>query len=134
MGEKRKHKRMKLLSFIRSKLYTAMINDKNLKANTKKLIDKSAFILFDRKTDKIIGTLVDISTKGIMIVSEVPIKKNTIYQLRMEFMQKIIFKAMSIWSRDIGANHYISGLEFIKINPKDIEIIEQSINQFLEED
>ena len=134
MQEKRKHKRVKLLPFISSKVYGAIMNDKNMKVDVNRFIDKSAFMVFDKKTDKIIGNLVDISAKGIMVVSEVPIKKNTVCQLRMKFIQKIILEAKCVWIRDIGGNHYISGLEFIKINPKDIDIIEQSINQFLAED
>jgi len=134
MAEKRSNKRMKLLSFTKSNVYAAIMKDKNLSADQKKLIDQPTFTVFDRKTDKVIGNLVDISINGIMIVSETPITKKTIYQLRMEFIQNIMFNAKCVWFRDIGANYYISGFEFIQIEPKDIEIIKKTINRFLNED
>ena len=134
MVEKRSNKRMKLISFTKSNVYAAITKDKTLSADQKKLIDQPTFTVFDRKTDKVIGNLVDISINGIMIVSETPITKKTLYQLRMEFIQNIMFDAKCVWFRDIGANYYISGFEFIKIEPKDIDIIKETINRFLNED
>ena len=134
MGEKRSNKRMKLISFAKSNVYTAIMKDKNLTTNQKKLIDQPTFTVFDRKTDKAIGNLVDISISGIMIVSEIPITKKAVFQLRMEFIQNIVFNATCVWTRDIGADYYISGFEFIQIEPKEIDIIKQTINQFLNED
>jgi len=134
MGEKRSNKRMKLISFTKSNVYAAITKDKTLSVNQKKLIDQPTFTVFDRKTDKVIGNLVDISINGIMIVSETPITEKTIYQLRMEFIQNIMFDAKCVWFIDIGANYYISGFEFIQIEPKEIEIIKKTINRFLNED
>jgi len=133
MGEKRSNKRMKLIPFTKSNVYIAITKDRTLSANQKKLIDQPAFTVFDRKTDKVIGNLVDISINGIMIVSETTITKKTVYQLRMEFIQNIIFDARCMWFRDVGADYYISGFEFIKIEPEDIDTIKKTINRFLNE-
>jgi len=134
MGEKRSNKRMKLISFTKSNVYAAITKDKTLSADQKKMIDQPTFTVFDRKTDKVIGNMVDISINGIMIVSETPITEKTVYQLRMEFIQNIMFDAKCVWFRDVGANYYISGFEFIQIEPKEIDIIKKTINRFLNED
>ena len=125
---------MKLISFTKSTVYAAITKDKNLSVNQKKLVDQSTFTVFDRKTDKVIGNMVDISINGIMIVSETPITEKTVYQLRMEFIQNIMFDAKCVWFRDVGANYYISGYEFIQIEPEEIDIIKKTINRFLNED
>ncbi len=122
---------MKLYSFTNSDVFSKLRNNGRLDENTRKLLDKPSFTVCDAVTGENIGNLVDISTTGIMIVSEKPVTENDVYQLRMEFLHDILFNARCAWARDIGSGNYISGLEFSMIEPKDIETIEEAVNKFL---
>ena len=93
--------------------------------------------VFDRKTDEVIGHLVDITTKGVMLISEKPLKANTIFQLRMTLpvetmgSKQLSFDAKSAWvKKDINPDFYITGFEIQSIKPNDINVIEQLIKEF----
>ena len=45
--------------------------------------------VFDRNTDKIIGHLVDITTEGLMLISEGPLETDAIFELRMDLPSEI---------------------------------------------
>ena len=133
MAEKRNNKRMKIIPFTQSNVYGTIINDTSPDTNRIKPIDKPAFKVFERKKGTVLGTLVDISINGIMIVSKIPITEKKVQQLRMEFMQIIEFDARCVWFRDVGDDYFICGFEFNKIEPEDIDTIKKTITQFLKE-
>ncbi|MHB9028686.1 MAG: PilZ domain-containing protein [Candidatus Latescibacterota bacterium] len=61
--------------------------------------------VIDRDTDALLGHLVDITSEGIMLISEKPIPEKILYNLRLEFPHEIFgqetldFSALSLWCR-----------------------------------
>ncbi len=93
--------------------------------------------VFDRNTNQLIGNLVDITTKGLMIMSEIPINQNTIFNLAMDLPEpirdskKIMFDAKSVrCDQDPNPAFYNTGFEFVSINYEDIETIKALIEEF----
>ena len=92
--------------------------------------------VMDRDSDALIGFLVDITTQGIMIMSESPIKTGILFHLKIllptEDMNKkyLNFDAKSMWSeRSINTDFYDTGFELINVNSKDFASIEKIIYQ-----
>jgi len=95
----------------------------------------------ERNTDDSIGRLVDITTEGIGLYSEEPIDINKIYQFRMTLptalkkKKDITFDARVVWSKQaVHPGFYDSGIQLLDVPPKDIEVIEQFIEEATLED
>ncbi len=93
--------------------------------------------VFDRKTDQLIGQMVDITTNGMKLVSKSAIEPETSLELRMVLPEEIdnqteiLFDAKSLWcKRDINPNFFSVGFEFIRISPEDVNIIKNLIYEF----
>lgn len=93
--------------------------------------------VFNSKTDQLIGHLVDITHKGIMLISEEPIETNAIFQLRMIFLSEIDrrkeigFNAKSLWcKKDINPDFFDTGFQLIDVPKEDILIFEHLIRSF----
>ena len=93
--------------------------------------------IFDKKQDRFIGNLVDITTDGIMVMSENPIETNTVFQLKMYLPEKIKGKEeISFDARSIRSNKetrpafYFTGFQYQKVDPDDAEIIKNLIDNF----
>lgn len=93
--------------------------------------------VFDRSTNEIIGHLVDITTEGLMLISEEPIEVGKEYYFRMvlpteiDSSTQISFNGYSIWcKKDVNPDFYASGFEFELISSRDIDIIKQLVDQF----
>ncbi|CRM77723.1 PilZ domain-containing protein [Pseudomonas brenneri] len=72
--------------------------------------------VFNRFTDKPIGYLGNISSEGLMLISQLPMMVNVDFELRLKIpgpegdMHAIDFTATCLWSReDINPLHYDSG-------------------------
>ncbi len=97
--------------------------------------------VFDINTDQVIGHLVDITTEGFMIMSEEPLKIDTIYQLRIDLPEEILgsrqitFEAKSIrCEKDVNPDFCNTGFLFENINPNYFLTISQLVDQFGFED
>lgn len=93
--------------------------------------------IFDKETDDFIGQLVNITTEGIMVVSEHPIETGKYFRLRMTLPEPIEgsdiveFDAVSKWcTKDINPSFYDIGFEFHVITPKSIEQIKSLMFDF----
>ena len=93
--------------------------------------------VYDRSTGVLIGHLADITTDGIMLVSEAPIKTDKDFKFKMtlpaelEGSRDITFDASSIWShKDVNPDFYATGFKIDNIERKDIELIEILIDTF----
>ena len=80
--------------------------------------------VFDGLGSKVIGHLVNISSTGIMLLSDFPIPVNEEYKLRMrlphELVDKgeIIFNAISRWCRkDTNPEFYVIGFQLYDMSP-----------------
>ena len=87
------------------------------------------------------GHLVNITTEGIMLISEKPIQTGKVYKLKMMLPRKIldyeeiVFEAKSIWcDNDINPAFYDTGFRMINVSPQDVEVIDNLIQNFLFQD
>ena len=93
--------------------------------------------IIERSTDRLVGQLVDITTRGVMLTSEKPIESGLHMELRMVLPDvidgdnQITFDAVSVWcKKDINPNFYAIGFEFESITPKTMSIVENLIQEF----
>ncbi len=78
--------------------------------------------VYDGMGIEILGHLADISTRGIMLVSEKPIKTGRDFRLRIKLPKEvvgrdeIVIEATSCWSkRDSNPDFYITGFEIAEL-------------------
>ena len=93
--------------------------------------------VFDKKTDQLVGQLVDITTSGMKLVSENSIEPDSYYEFRLvlpeeiDKKKEIAFAVKSMWcKRDVNPNFYSIGFEFEDISTEDINIIKNLIYDF----
>ena len=93
--------------------------------------------VFEKNADQPIGHMVDISTGGMMLISENPVKTDHVFELRMvlpveiEGSREIIFFAESKWcSEDENPDFYNTGFQLISPSPEHIKITEHLIQKF----
>jgi len=115
------------------------INDKTLSKEQRRM--KRRHLIYyleanDRETSKLIGFLVDITTKGIMLMSKTPIETGKIFQLRIllktDLSEKkyLNFDAKSKWcEKSINTEIYDTGFELINKDISDFREIEEVIDE-----
>lgn len=93
--------------------------------------------VFDRKTDALLGHLVDITSEGIMLVSEHPIPAGIVYDLRLELPknifgeEKIDFSAKSCWTKpDANPDFKDTGFQFIDVPLEHVLLIKKLVNEY----
>ncbi len=93
--------------------------------------------VFDGLSNRILGHLVDISERGIMLLSDSPIEVNENYRLRMRLptemkdRNEIIFAATSRWCKtDTNPEFYRAGFQMHNVNPYTKKLISRLINDF----
>ncbi len=91
----------------------------------------------DRETKQAIGHAVNISNDGLMLISEEPIKTESIFQLQMFLPEEIQgsryyeFTATSKWCRkDENPDFYNIGFELHNVSTECIQVIERLIDKF----
>lgn len=79
--------------------------------------------VFDGMGSKVLGHIVDISSKGVMLISDNPIPVNESFRLRMRLPAEIankdelIFNATSRWCKqDVNPDFYITGFEIYDVD------------------
>ena len=92
--------------------------------------------VLDRTTEELLGFLVDITTKGFMVMSEKPIEKDTVFHLKIlratdsEEKQFLFFDAKSKWSeRSVNSEFYDTGFELVNVTPDHFAEIEKVIEE-----
>jgi hypothetical protein len=93
--------------------------------------------VFDRKTGRVLGYLVDLTPEGIMIISEEPIETEQTFRLRMDLPEglstkgNLDFEAASVWCKaDIDPHFYGTGFQISEVSPDDIALIERMIQEY----
>jgi len=93
--------------------------------------------LFDNETNIQVGHLVDITTEGIMMISEesMPMGKDISFKMHLPGIitgrDEINFRARCLWCRkDFNPDFFVSGYAIEKISPKEIKTITALINQY----
>ncbi len=103
MSERRKHKRRNSIFYIK---------------------------VYDKETGKTAGRLVDITTGGMMIVSEKPVEVGTVAEFKMPLPEKIrdigeiSFNAKSVWNGpDVNDDFFDTGFQFVDPSFEMIDLI-----------
>ena len=93
--------------------------------------------VFDRRTGRVIGYIVDITPEGTMIISENPIEPDFQFRLRMDLPENISsrgfidFEARSVWCKpDMDPNFWATGFQLTQIQPESIELIERMVAEY----
>jgi PilZ domain len=94
-------------------------------------------LVFDKKTDQLMGHVVDITTGGMKLMSKEPFKPGSVYQFRMALpdeigsSKEIVFEAKSVWSKtNLFSDFYGTGFTFEKIADEDVAVIRELIDKF----
>jgi hypothetical protein len=93
--------------------------------------------IFDNQTNSQVGHLVDITTEGIMLISEEPVPIGKDFSFKMQLpgnitgREEINFKARCLWSRkDFNPDFFVSGYTIEEITAKEAKTITALINQY----
>ena len=93
--------------------------------------------IFDGKSSRVIGHLMDISQSGLMILSDEPVAVNEEYRLRMHLpwemagSEEVIFGATSRWCRpDENPEFFLTGFQIQDIDPDAQRLICYLIEEF----
>jgi hypothetical protein len=93
--------------------------------------------IFDKNNGEHIGHLVDITTQGIMMVSEKKIPAEKDFFLMMQLpatvtgREEIEFTAHSLWcKKDINPDFYVSGFKINSIGTLEVKTITALINAY----
>jgi hypothetical protein len=92
--------------------------------------------VFERDTDNLLGSLVDITSEGIMIMSESSIETDKVFHLRMHLGKEmgvdryLDFDALSIWCKnDVNPDFYDTGFRLLNISYEEFGEIEDIIER-----
>jgi len=93
--------------------------------------------VYDLKTGKHLGYLGNMTTDGIMIISEEPVDDNLHANLRIDVpvnlykKSELKFEAISLWCEpDIDPKYYNIGFKITKIRPEDLTLIEKLVHDY----
>jgi len=93
--------------------------------------------VFERGSGRLVGHLVDITTEGVMLLSEEPIETERVFYFRMTLPAEIrksahlTFNAKSIWCKqDDSPDFYATGFSFEEITSEDKLVIENLIQAY----
>ncbi len=90
--------------------------------------------VFNDESDEILGHVVDITTKGIKLVSKKHIETKKNYTLRMVLPEEhfkgssITFDAISMWSdRDVNPDFFVTGFQTSELDKKATNTIKKLV-------
>jgi hypothetical protein len=93
--------------------------------------------IFDGMGSRVLGHLMDISPRGLMILSDEPVAVNEEYRLRMRLPQEvsgsdeILFGAVSRWCRrDENPDFYITGFQIQDMDTETRKLVSDLIDEF----
>ena len=93
--------------------------------------------VYDSKSGKIVGTLLNITLEGAMVLSENQIAANDTMELHIKlpenFVQKneLVFTASTRWcGPDINPEFFDVGYQFANVTPEDSQIIQTIIDKY----
>lgn len=95
------------------------------------------FKVFDRNSNTPAGRLIDITTNGLMLMSESSFKQGDIFNLKMKLPDDIRqntdihFDVKCMWSKTADNKDFFdSGFSFVNISDENVEIISSLIRWF----
>jgi len=101
---------------------------------------KETLNVYDAKTGKLVGRLVDISDMGIQLGCKKLIPEHTFIKLRLELpevindMDSLEFDAISTWNRTDAPKSYAVGFQMLNITPQDINTLLKVVEKYKAEE
>jgi hypothetical protein len=93
--------------------------------------------IFDEKTGNMLGHVMDLTPKGLMVLSEKQIEVEKDWRLVMELppdmakKPQLAFRGRSLWCRrDINPEFYDTGFQLENISSEDVAIIERMVEDY----
>ena len=93
--------------------------------------------IFDRNTGINVGHLVDITTQGIMMISEEKVPIGADFSFKMQLpdtitgREEIHFDARCLWCKqDFNPDFYVSGYQIKQISPQEVKTITALMNAY----
>jgi hypothetical protein len=93
--------------------------------------------IMDQENNEMVGKLVDITSEGLMMISEKAVPTQKSYFLDIELPEEIYgqthltFHAKSLWcKKDVNPEFFATGFQFLEITPEDIINIDYLIEHF----
>lgn len=93
--------------------------------------------IFDGMSSRVLGHLMDISSEGLMLLSDSPVEVNEEYRLRMRLPKEvsgsdeIVFGAVSRWCRqDENPDFYVIGFQIQDMDDETRASVIQLIEEF----
>ena len=91
----------------------------------------------DNMTGKFIGHLVNLTTRGLMLISEEPLDTGLLYNLKIDFptevagVKNVVVEATGRWCKeDANPGFYNTGFELENTSSENIQLIESVIDTF----
>lgn len=92
---------------------------------------------FDISTDKFIGRLIDLTSNGLMILTENPIEINKIYLIKVELPEAIDGKSDITFDakcmrceNDVNSDYFDAGFQIINLDAEEENMISKLIVRF----
>jgi hypothetical protein len=96
------------------------------------------FGIVDRSSGNLVGTLGDITIRGLMLIGDTPFEVNSLYRLELIMpaavmgSKEIQFEARCVWCKETAdPGRYCAGLQFTDITPHNVERIELMVESRL---
>jgi hypothetical protein len=93
--------------------------------------------IFDTESNEHIGHLVDVTTEGVMLISEEPIAEDAMFHLRVMLPAEILgnekleFFAKVLWCRkDANPDFYNTGFQILEVSSGHFDIVEKLIDDY----
>lgn len=93
--------------------------------------------IYDGISSRVVGHIVDISYRGLMLISDEPIAVQEEYRLRMKLpgmstvQEELIFDAVCRWCReDENPAFYVAGFQIHHLLPEETTFIQTLIDEF----
>lgn len=88
--------------------------------------------VYNRKTDKPIGYIVNVSSEGFRLVSQIPLLTHSVFQFRIKLPREmeggaryVDFDALSCWCRpDVSPDSFDTGFQILDAPPELLDMIE----------
>ncbi len=91
----------------------------------------------DRNSGRMLGYLVDMTTGGAMLVGNVPLKLQQVYEVCVDLPdgfadeEQLGLVVRAVWRQpDTDPEFYRTGLQLVKIQPKTLLILERLLQRF----
>jgi hypothetical protein len=97
--------------------------------------------VFDSRRKKLLGHMVDITSEGLMLIGETPVRVGRKYSLRMDLPRNLMtdghltFSAESKWcTKDANEDFYSMGMRIVKMTPEALAVVQKLTREFYRED